>query len=221
MQKVEEVGQLNMQINSKGTGIGYMVKYISKNVDGEHIDKDLNGQDEKKSALRVSAWASIHKIHQFQQFGGPSVTCWREPRKITTAPEGLQEQARAAADSGNWELFTNLLGGTQISRKKQPIRPLREFIDECGKYGEPKGNQIVGVTNDVENLVTRIHQWTIFYRVNQPASPAPPSLRADCTLGVLSITVQHYRYRELRFLIFLSLDLILISLNIIVCCLRC
>ena len=130
---------------NKGTGIGYIAKYISKNIDGEHLDTDLHGNDAKNTALRVAAWASIHKIRQFQQFGGPSVTCWREFRKISSAPSGLLEEARAAADSGDWELFTKLLGGTQINRKEQPIKLHREFSDECGKYGEPKGLLIEGV----------------------------------------------------------------------------
>ena len=47
---------------NKGSGVAYIAKYISKNIDGAHMDKDLHDQDVKQSAMRVRAWASIHRI---------------------------------------------------------------------------------------------------------------------------------------------------------------
>lgn len=164
-----------------GSGIGYLAKYLSKNIDGAHVETDLHGQDAKQSAKRVRAWASIHGIRQFQQFGGPSVTCWRECRKAAIAPQGILESARQAADEGNWKTFTDVLGGTEINRRNQLVQLEKEFSSECGLYGEPKGFLITGVTDGLKVLQTRLHTWTMVKKGEavRGAAPARPARGFD------------------------------------------
>lgn len=73
---------INPETGREYSAAGYIAKYIAKNVDGEHVDVDHYGENAKASAVAIATWASRNGIRQFQQVGGPSVTAWRELRRI-------------------------------------------------------------------------------------------------------------------------------------------
>jgi GNAT superfamily N-acetyltransferase len=71
---------------TKGSGVGYLAKYVAKNIDGAGSIgaevSDESGRLVSDDAQHAIAWARLHGIRQFQQLGGPAVTLWRELRRV-------------------------------------------------------------------------------------------------------------------------------------------
>lgn len=198
-----------------GGAAGYVAKYIAKSVGhhalaehkdvvlGEKLTLDMFGSDSKPSPApqandmtghrRVDAWASTWGIRQFQAFGMPSVTVWRELRRVSKDQlelwqrEGEWDGVRAyqaCHRHGNmradWRMFMEAMGGHACKRGDWLLCPARRTLREgaTNVYGDPlKAGRIVGLTPQRGRMYGR---WLVSRRIAwRPYLGEAPSTAAE------------------------------------------
>ena len=160
---------------SKGSAIGYILKYISKNIDGHKVGEDYesDGLDTAATSERVVAWAKRWGIRQFQTFGDCPVTIYRELRKLRVEPECVAIKPHwLAADAGNY--------GNYIQEMK--INPIKLWAEErpSTRYLGETMQVIRGLKVNNELIETRLHRWVL----RQKSEAFAPRINVNNCTGI-------------------------------------
>lgn len=194
---------------AKGSGVGYLAKYVAKNIDGAgSIGADVSdesGRPVSEDAQHAIAWARLHGIRQFQQLGGPAVTLWRELRRVREpCPWEPLERLRLCTDHSDqggpsWAAFVRELGGIASSLARSRLlfdKAEPRCVDREGRtvlrvtrWGELPAPMVIGLrivwagpegVERIRRLPTRVHVWFLVFA---------PHRGALLTLGPVAITV--------------------------------
>ena len=201
--------RVNVKRMTKGGAAGYVAKYIAKSVghialaehqdlvDGQQLALDFpaDARDVKEPGTghrRVDAWAATWGIRQFQTIGMPSVTVWRELRRVTKDQlelfqrEGCRETVRAfhachrhGEIRADWRLFMEAMGGHACKRQQWLLRTAHRHVEpgQVNRYGdEVTVGRIVGLLPQRGRmrgrwLVSRRIAWTPVLDGAQAAQP--------------------------------------------------
>jgi hypothetical protein len=197
---------------AKGSGVGYLAKYVAKNIDGAGSVgaevSDESGRTVSEDAQHAVAWARIHGIRQFQQLGGPAVTLWRELRRVREPCEwpplealrlctdrtDLTPEKTGVLTGASWSRFIEQLGGIgpslKTSRslwdKQEPRKIDRQGrkVMRLTRWGELPPFVIVGLKIVYRDRIRRLATHVhVWFLIFAPGS------KSSLLLGPVAITV--------------------------------
>lgn len=166
---------------AKGSAVGYIAKYISKNIDGLHTG-------EQHSAGSVRAWASRHGIRQFQFFGAVSAQLWREARRIPEEILGNLALIRNTARASDYAGFSALASGLDLIRE-----PATE-----GRFGQKVYGKVLGLSHGLEEAAqTRFQRWAVAgVGIQRPQGVAWTRIN-NCNHEIQNIEIEQEDYQEI------------------------
>ncbi|MFV0679232.1 replication endonuclease [Ottowia sp.] len=176
----------NFKSLTKGGAAGYIAKYIAKSIGHhalkEHLDESETGDlftvemGGVQGHVRVDAWASCWGIRQFQAIGQPSVSVWREVRRIkedqfADMKWGQVKHVRMAwyaaqklsdQDQADWAGYIRAMGGVALPRGDYNIQLAFDLSRRTNRYGEAaKRGRLFGVRDRLGRcMVSRRLFWT-------------------------------------------------------------
>ena len=176
--------RINVKQIEAGGAAAYMAKYVAKNIGhydvGQHLDT-LNGLQaavwagDVEGWQRVDAWAATWGIRQFQAIGQPSVSVWREMRRVTrdqvddarimggdSLPQKIWHTVHRQGDvMADWCRFMVHMGGVCLKRGAYALLPAKRINDVINIYGESIAQKkIVGlVVHSGQWLISRRQAW--------------------------------------------------------------
>ncbi|MDK1707031.1 replication endonuclease [Serratia marcescens] len=179
-----EVEQITKE---KGSPLSYIAAYIGKNIDGSKLTKPdpqtgeppvdhESGKSIADTVEHAIAWASLHRVRQFQFFGIPSRQTYRELRRLAgqldrEGKDGKKQQrltdkamddVMSAADAGCIATYILKQGGILRPRNEHIVRTAYSEADKPNDYGE-HGTQIYGIWSphlgEASRICTHPDNW--------------------------------------------------------------
>lgn len=192
--KVEQITK------EKGSPLSYIAAYIGKNIDGSKLTKPdpktgeppvdhESGKSMADTVEHAIAWASLHRVRQFQFFGIPSRQTYRELRRLAgqlgrQGKDGKKQQrltdkamddVMSAADAGCIATYILKQGGILQPRKEHVVRTAYAEADRPNDYGE-HGTQIFGIWSphigETSRICTHVDNWQRVRKAVKPAGEA-------------------------------------------------